>query len=254
VRGVAGVQGRIRSQTDSDVTRVFRVPPVAVVDRLEFLCDAVRGRRVYDLGFVDKGLMSSKRSLGTWLHALLSESARELIGLDLDEEGVRLARSLGFDALVADCQSPENLASLDLDPADLVVAGELVEHLERPGSFLEAVKILLNENGALVLTTPNAFALANFLAALLGREVINVDHVAWHSWRTIETVLGRHGWRIRAFMYYTRQPLASPGAASVSHRLKIGAYNAFRRTARPLYRIWPSLADGMIIVAVSDPG
>jgi len=236
----------------AEVTRVFRVPPVAVVDRLQFLSSAARGRRVFDLGFVDKGLMTAKRGRRTWLHERLAQSARELVGIDVDEDGVETARALGFDARVADCQSLESLASLNLAPADLVVAGEVIEHLDWAGGFLEAVKVLIKGDGALLLTTPNSFALANFLAALLGREVINVDHVAWHSWRTLETLLSRHGWRIKNFVYYARQPLETNRTLPLSFRLKVGAYNAFRRASRPLYTIWPSLADGMIIVAVPD--
>ena len=250
--GAEAMRGRgdRRIPPENDVTMVFRLPRVEVVDRLEFLLHATRGRRVFDLGFVDKGLMTAKRSAGTWLHALLADSARELVGLDVNEEGVRLARALGFDAAVADCQDRRSLTSLRLEPADVVLGGELIEHLDRPGSFLEAVKVLLRKDGELILTTPNAFALANFLAALIGREVINVDHVAWHSWRTLESLLARHGWRIQKLMYYARQPLTSLPGSSWRHRAKIAGHNAFRRATSPLYAIWPSLADGMIIVAV----
>ena len=244
-----GPRGLAPVPPDTEQTKVFRLPRVGVEDRLEFLRAAATGRRVFDLGFVDKGLMTTKRSAGTWLHALLSEVAGELVGLDVNEEGVGRARALGFHAMVADCQDRRSLASLRLRPADVVLAGELIEHLDRPGAFLEAVKVLIRDDGVLIMTTPNAFALANFLAAAMGREVINVDHVAWHSWRTLESLLARHGWRIQQLRYYARQPLAPQSGSPWRHRATITAYNAFRRVTRPFYAIWPSLADGMIIVA-----
>ncbi|MGH7425011.1 MAG: methyltransferase domain-containing protein, partial [Candidatus Methylomirabilales bacterium] len=156
---------------------------------------------------------------------------------------------LGFEAYLADCQSLESLSSLGLDAADLVVAGELIEHLDRPGSFLEAIRCLVRPDGLLALTTPNASRLINFIAALLGREVVNADHVGWQTWRTMRTLLERHDWELREFSYYANPALVR-SERSRTESLKIGTINAFRFGARILFKLRPSLADGMIAVAV----
>ena len=62
-------------------------------------------------------------------------------------------------------------------------------------------------------------------------------------------LLARHGWRVQQLRFYARQPLTPQSGSSLRHRAKVTAYNAFRRVTRPIYAIWPSLADGMIIVA-----
>src|SRR5262249_38340639 len=159
-------------------------------------------RRVIDLGFVDDGQMDSKRSRGSWLHAALAVEARELAGVDADAAGVERAHALGYEAHAADVQRGAEIVDLALEPADVVVAGELVEHLDRPGDFLEAVKTLVAADGVLVLTTPNAHSLTNVLGALAGRELVNPDHVAWLSWRTLTTLLARHGWAVDSLAYY----------------------------------------------------
>jgi SAM-dependent methyltransferase len=222
---------------------VHRVPRARLVDRVDELRRLTRGRRVIDLGFVDEGQMDSKRSRGSWLHEALAADARELVGIDADADGVEHARAQGYEAYAADVESRGEVADLGLEPAHVVVAGELVEHLDRPGDFLEAVKPLVASDGVLVLTTPNAHSLTNALGALVGRELVNPDHVAWLSWRTLATLLARHGWTIESLAYY-RFPRVQGGA--LPPRI---VFNGYQTVARPLFRLRPNLADGILAVA-----
>jgi SAM-dependent methyltransferase len=222
---------------------VHRVPRAQLVDRIAALRELVRGRRVVDLGFVDEGQMGAKRGRGIWLHEVLAVEAISAVGVDADAAGVERARELGFAAYAGDVESRESLTALALDPAEIVVAGELIEHLDNPGEFLEAVKELVAPGGRLVLTTPNAHALTNVLGGLAGRELVNPDHVAWLSWRTIETLLGRHGWNVESLAYYRFPPVESGTQAA---RL---LFNGYQLLARPLFRWRPNLADGILVVA-----
>jgi SAM-dependent methyltransferase len=227
---------------------VHQLPRAAVGERVELLRAIARDKRTIDLGFIDQGRMSAKRAEGTWLHAELKQVARELVGIDLDGEGVAQANELGYDALCADCQDRESLLKLDLEPADVVVAGELIEHLDCPGAFLDAIKTLVAPSGVLVITTPNCMSLTNFLAALLGKELMNPDHVGWQSPRTAETLLLRHEWELRDRFFY-RFPSVREGVAAQVTRRQIAVFSAYQALARPLFRVRPWLADGMILVA-----
>jgi SAM-dependent methyltransferase len=231
---------------------VHRLPRAPVGDRVELLRAIARGKRTIDLGFIDQGRMSTKQAEGTWLHAELKQVARELVGIDLDEDGVAHAGELGYEALHADCQDGESLVALNLEPAEVVIAGELIEHLDRPGAFLEAVKTLVAPDGVLVLTTPNSISLTNFLAALVGRELHNPDHVGWQSPQTAETLLGRHRWTVRDRFFY-RFPAVREDVASQVTRPQVGLFTAYQALARPLFRIRPWLADGLILVAECSP-
>src|SRR5436309_10462302 len=135
---------------------VHRVPRAHVVDRIAAVRELVRGRRVIDLGFVDEGQMSAKAGRGIWLHDVVRAESRECVGIDADVSGVERARALGLAAFSADVEDPDSLAALGVEPAEVVLAGELLEHLDAPGGFLEAVKSLVAPGGVLVLTTPNA--------------------------------------------------------------------------------------------------
>jgi SAM-dependent methyltransferase len=222
---------------------VHRVPRASLVDRIDLVGSLVRGRRVIDLGFVDEGEMAAKRSRGTWLHEIVRSEARECVGVDADEAGVSRARRLGFEAHFADVQDAAAVAALGLDPAEVVLAGELLEHLDLPGDFLDSVKLLVAPGGRLVVTTPNAHALSNFIGALAGRELVNPDHVAWLSWRTLQTLLVRHGWRLELLAYY-RFPRVESGP-----RVARVLFNAYQVLATPFFRLRPNLADGLLAIA-----
>jgi SAM-dependent methyltransferase len=228
---------------------VHRLPDAHLVDRFQYLLGVCRGKRVIDLGFVDEGRMTTKRTQRAWLHELLSRSARELVGIDSDAGGVRLARELGFESYAADCQSGSDLIDLELEHADVVVAGELIEHLDRPGDFLEAVKTLVGPTGVLVLTTPNAARLTNLLGSLAHRELANPDRVAWYSWHTLKTLFERHGWQLQSFGFYPIPRLAPPRSLPGTERLKLRTINAVRAAMRPLFLLRPGLADGIVAEA-----
>lgn len=231
------------------VDMIHVVPRAALVDRVDCLLDLTRGRRVAHLGFVDAGRMHAKNARGTWLHARLAEATRELVGIDLGGAGIAAARALGYEAYEADCQDTETLAALGLERFDIVLAGELIEHLDRPGAMLEAVKELLSADGRLVLTTPNAHALVNFAAALLGRELVNDDHVSWYSWRTLMTMLRRHGWEPDHVSFYVLPRIRGGADLSARQRMYVRAFTTVRSLTRPLLRLRPALADGLVVTA-----
>ncbi len=194
---------------------IAKLAEASVTDRAEALLELAAGRRVIHVGFVDVGRVDEKQAGDTWLHARLADSLKQL----------------------------------GLPPADLLIAGEIIEHLENTGSFLEAVKPLVRENGELVVTTPNPHALTNVLFASTKREVQNVDHVAWHSWKTLETLLGRHGWTVTSVAYYVHPRYVARNGAPPGERLKVAAFNAYQTVMLPVFRLMPTLADGIIVRA-----
>ena len=140
--------------TQSDMAH--RLPPARLVDRAAHLVEAVRGRRAVHVGFVDSGCWDYHDRFDSWLHAHLDRAAAALVGLDLDEAGVARARELGFAAHAVDCSDPDAVARLGLEPAEVVVAGEVIEHLDASGPFLDGLHALVRPGGRLVVTTPNA--------------------------------------------------------------------------------------------------
>jgi SAM-dependent methyltransferase len=230
-----------------------RLPRGRPVDRHRILLDAARGRRVVHVGFVDE-LAASKLAQGVWLHSRLATAAASLVGLDNDADGVRWARSQGFEAHLVDAQSPDAVAALGLERADLVVAGELIEHLDGTGAFLQAMLLLTRADGELVLTTPNAFRALNFLAPLSGAELVHPDHTAWYSPRTLRTLLERNGWRVERAAYY-RSPRRRVDRSDGLRPFLVGhAANLARAAFATTGRLAPYWSEGIVVWARPSAG
>jgi SAM-dependent methyltransferase len=239
------------SADGAQLEMVHRLPPARLVQRIPHVADQVAGQRVIHVGFVDAGYQDMQEEAGTWLHAHLASRAKELVGIDLDAEGVEAARRQGYEAYVADCRDPEQVDALALAPAEVVVAGEVIEHLDDPGSFLEGLHRLLAPGGRLVLTTPNASGLLNGFAAMAGAEINHPDHVILFSWRTLTNLMGRHGWEVVDTVTFVPAMKAARGAG-LRQRVLSWAGRFVLWLERTIGRLWaPFVADGLIVTARS---
>ena len=229
---------------------VHRLPKARVVDRGGYLADAVAGRRAIHVGFVDSGCTEHRARTGTWLHGRLHQRAASLVGLDIDAQGVEAARAEGFECHAVDCADPEAVAALGLERAEVVVAGEIIEHIDRGGDFLDALHHLVEPGGRLVLTTPNASGLLNASAATLaGLEVNHPDHVVLYSCRTLVNLLQRHGWIVDEVATYLPEVHSTRGMARRTRLLGTAA-RVLLMVERVLGRLGrPFAADGLIVTA-----
>jgi hypothetical protein len=241
--------------TPSEFTQqdmVHRLPPAKVVDRSDFLVELVRNKRAAHVGFVDSGCWAYHATFDSWLHAHLDRSAQSLIGLDLDVQGVERAKEMGFEAYAVDCSDDVAVAALGVELSELVVAGEIIEHLDDSGSFLEGLHSLVEPGGRLVVTTPNASGLLNAgAAALAGYEVNHPDHVTLYSCYTLTNLLHRHGWeteQVATYVPVLKEFSALKGKVKVlglGAKLVLGAERVLGKLGRPY------AADGLIVVARS---
>jgi SAM-dependent methyltransferase len=216
-----------------------RLPRRGPCDRVELLLRFSTGKRVVHVGFVDEKRMETKLDEGKWLHARLAAAASSIVGLDSAQDGVEWAKEQGFEAHTVDAQSPEAVGALGLEPADVVVAGEIIEHLDAPGPFLRAMRELLKPDGLLVVTTPNAYRLLNFLAPASGSELIHPDHTAWHSPHTLRNLLERSGWDVEGIAYYQNPAPRIGGVLGPVVRGLRGAFVTFGK-------LMPYWCDGLV--------
>jgi SAM-dependent methyltransferase len=126
--------------------------------RFEFCRDLVREIRpalVLDVGC----------GTGTQLTRPLAEAFPDVqfVGVDPDEVSIRYAQSL---PALPNLQFG-GTALLDRHTrVDLVIASEVVEHVENPDQFLADLRCKLPENGRLVITVPNGYGPYEMVAAL----------------------------------------------------------------------------------------
>lgn len=169
-----------------------RAPRVA--DRLEWLRPHVERGAVLDLGCIDE---RHPERIATSLHARLKRINPDLVGADVDREAIARVAGLGFEVRPVDAQEDE-LGG----PWDAIVAGELIEHLDSPGRFLDNVRRALAPDGTLLLTTPNPFY-ANQVAKVLkyGAPQVHAEHRAWFCPRTLGVLLASRGFEVRELVW-----------------------------------------------------
>jgi SAM-dependent methyltransferase len=127
-----------------------------------------------------------------WLHGRLAAVAAECVGVDVLPDGVEAMRDLGYQALVHDLGTGLGPVA-DLAPFDVVVAGELIEHVESLGMLFDVARDALVAGGELVLTTPNPYAPHRVRAAQLGIVWENVDHILYAFPSGVAELAERHG-------------------------------------------------------------
>lgn len=163
--------------------------------RVEALLDAVpSGRSILDIGCVQHS--AEKASNDDWVHARLLEKSDDVVGIDYLREEVERLQERGYDVRHADAED------LDLDRTfELVVAGELIEHLSNVGGFLDGVREHLQPEGRFVLTTPNPWAFHRFRQALTGHVRSNDEHTCWFDEWTLKQVFRRHDFAVERVDY-----------------------------------------------------
>ncbi len=196
--------------------------PIELVDRVAYLLELCRGQRVLHLGCTNSPYTAQSLADGSLLHLRLQEVAAELWGVDNDDEALETLAVGGVANLIkADLEQLDkaDLEQLDeggleqLDKGetssrfDVILAGEVIEHLSNPGLFLASARRLMDARTRLVLTTVNAYCAMRFVRyAMRGRggraEPVHPDHVAYYSYATIRVLLDRHGLAVDRFSFY----------------------------------------------------
>lgn len=146
--------------------RARRAPVERRLDLLRSIC---ADKVVLDVGVVEH--FAENRHRDRWLHKNLVDVAASCRGVDILAEDVEELRAQGYDVVVHDLtHSP-----LD-DRFDVVVVGEVIEHLGAPEPFLANIRPMLADGGRLVVTTPNPYMLNRTWQSLRGRFPDSVDH------------------------------------------------------------------------------
>ena len=188
------------------------------------------GRRVLDVGC----------SSGYLARPLVARGCI-VVGIEQDEAAAAAAREICAEVLVGDAETME--LPFPKGSFDVVLCGDLIEHLRAPERFLARVRPLLRYDGRLVLTTPNVANWTMRLGLLAGRwryterGILDRTHVHLFTRNTLVETLERAGYRILELDITV--PVPGVGAPSVE------------RGAHAFGRLRPSLFGYQFVVAAA---
>lgn len=154
-----------------------------VVNRRSFILERIAGKVVLDVG-ASGPMHTLVRQAAASVYGWDRETAGEVVGINLDAVGLELP------------------AHHDVE---IVLLGEVLEHLSNPGHFLDRLRMAYPCRT--IVTVPNAYSTVGRGHLARGSECVNRDHVAWHSPKTLAVLLERAGYRIAEFAYYNGRPL-----------------------------------------------
>lgn len=177
-----------------------------LVQRLDVIKELCAGKKVLHLGCTNYPYTEKSIADDMLLHLELEKIAGDLWGMDFDQAGIDLMLEHGSKQIVQG--DLEHLDKLDLDETfDVIVAGEMIEHLNNPGLFLDGIKRFMNADSRLIITTINAYSgMRFFYYGVRGKrgkhEPVHPDHVAYYSYLTLSLLLNRHELQVDRFLYY----------------------------------------------------
>jgi 2-polyprenyl-3-methyl-5-hydroxy-6-metoxy-1,4-benzoquinol methylase len=183
------------------------------VIREDVILAAASGNDVLDIGCVAAdGLMR--------LHRDIRAVARSCVGLD----------QVAADGVISGDAQAFALGRR----FDVIIAGEVIEHLGDVRGFLDSTAEALLPRGRLIVTTPNAFSGIMLRRAVIGRIVPNDPyHVAMFDMTTIVNMFNNYGaGRFEGYACYYEER----HAALVSYRAN-----------RLLSRLLPGFSSGILL-------
>jgi SAM-dependent methyltransferase len=147
-----------------------------------------RGKRVLNIGCCGSDVLMACETV----HRQIAKVASFCVGLDIYEEGVLKMKADGENVFLANAEYFE----LDIKDFDLIVLGDIIEHVSNPGLALDNANRHLQDNGKIVITTPTPFSLTHMLRVLIrGTYYVNSEHVLWFDPIMLAFLLERSGFR-----------------------------------------------------------
>jgi len=166
--------------------------------KIAFVAKYCQDKDVLDLGCVQHDPQSYRSRF--WLHKAIAAVAKSVVGMDLHEQGVQTLKAQGFNVIAGDAEN------FDLGRTfDVIVAGDIIEHLGDLNGFFKSCKRHLQPDGHLLVSTPNPWYWRNTIKAALHTEVYNnPEHVCWICPRTLRQLVGRHGMELGEIQFGSR--------------------------------------------------
>lgn len=205
---------RVLAHRSRTLRAAWREP---IEDRIAFIVERSRGARVLDIGCVahDVRRMDSPN----WLHGRIATAAATCLGVDVLPEGVEYMRSAGYDVVEHDLSTgPGPIACAG--PFDVIVAGELIEHVPALDMLFGTAKDLLATNGQLIITTPNPWAPHRVQAGQRGDCWENVDHIMFAFPSGVAELAERHGLVLAEAATTSPESSGSPRPMDVARQVR----------------------------------
>ncbi len=183
----------VRRQLETYVRGISKV-----VDRslLGYFRDSAAGHDVLHIGCCEHA--AKYMEVDGWKHRAMAETARSILGVDINAPAVDAMRKLGYEVVLADATGDTDIGRR----FDRVIIGDVIEHVGDLEGLLRFADRHLTKDGELVISTPNPFFVRHVTRAWFARPMIaNFEHVSWVTESNIIELVRRVGMSLKAINY-----------------------------------------------------
>ncbi|MDO8515119.1 MAG: class I SAM-dependent methyltransferase [bacterium] len=161
---------------------------VDIINKLDF-----KQKNILDVGCYD----------GTFL-SLIKNRNNKFYGIEASDYGAAQSRIRGITTEQFFIDGNAKLPFKN-DFFDVIVAGEIIEHIYDTDFFLQEIHRLLKNKGLLLISTPNIASLGRRLMLLLGlNPIIEISpnepessgHIRYFTFKMFEILLNKHGFKV----------------------------------------------------------
>lgn len=129
----------------------------------------------------------------------------EVVGIEVDKNAARLARTRCSKVIVGSIESEHTLQQLGGQKFHTIILGDVLEHLANPRIVLEKLQQFLFPGGFLLVSLPNVAHWRVRLNLLLGKfdytrtGVMDETHLRFFTLKTARELIEKSGYRIDFF-------------------------------------------------------
>ena len=182
---------------------------ISLEERIKEIIVRCDGDSILDVGCVETQLRDVNR-----LHEELIKRFSKVIGIDIQKRKIQELKKMGYDVRYGNAEDFELGENFDI-----IVAGELIEHLSNPGRFLDACRNHLKEEGIVILTTPNPFWVEYPIRIFLKKLSVNLEHTAWYDESVLTHLAERHLFEVVEVKYIIERYAPNSVKGFVYHKI-----------------------------------
>ena len=152
-------------------------------DKAPLILELCANKSVLDVGCVGQDY-SYKNPL--WLHKRISKVCSKIDGVDINQMGIDELKGMGISVYHADELTKTS------NKYDVILMADVIEHVNDPVEFLKFYSPFLDDNGVIIITTPNAHGVRNLTSILVRNDYsLNPEHTFWFCPKTLAEVVTR---------------------------------------------------------------
>ncbi|MEW6683031.1 MAG: methyltransferase domain-containing protein [Nitrospirota bacterium] len=208
----------------NDLTRLDTRPALET-HIVDWVLQRAKDKSVLNVGAAGgvRGYLPNNRE--AWLHHQIGRVAKDLVGIDIDEEGIVYASRHGVEIFKTNCETMDLMREFEI-----IVLSDVIEHLDAPVIGIRNLMRHLSQDGRLLITTPNPTS-SNTIARVIAGRLINVyyDHVTCFMPEHIQGICDRYGYEVEGFLFFDHldkrnmvirgKSIAARVISMVNHRL-----------------------------------